>query len=155
MNLKSLLAALVVLTASTLVIAGDPPEKLKGDIAKLQGKWTAKFGPGEGIEVEIAFKDKTATFSIKAPDEQAFEVKGEVKLDEEAKPHKTIDWVKFNGPDGNPFPDNLGIYAFDGDDKVKLCSGGHGNARPAEFKTGEGPGTTLIMTRKVEPEPKK
>ena len=155
MTLKPLLAACVFLAASSLVFAGDPPVKLKGDLAKLQGKWNMKFGPDGGFEMDILFKEKSVTFSGKGPDGQAFEIKGEIKLDEEAKPHKTIDYVNFKGPDGNDFPDNLGIYAFDGDDKVKLCSGGPGQDRPTEFKTGEGPGTTITMTRKVEPEPKK
>ena len=157
MTLKPFLAASVFLAASSLVFAGDPPAKLKGDIAKLQGKWTAKFGPDGSFELTILFKENTVTFSGETPDGQTFEVKGEAKLDEAAKPHKTIDYLNFTGPDGSPMPDILGIYNFDGDDKVKLCSGAPGQDRPTEFKTGEGPGNTITMVRKAktEPEPKK
>ena len=155
MTLKPLLGAILLLSASSLVIAGDPPAKLKGDIAKLQGKWTAKFGPDGAFEIEFLFKEKSITISGVGPDGQTFEIKGEVKLDEVAKPHKTIDYIKFTAPDGNEMPDIFGIYAFDGDDKVKLCSGAPGDERPTEFKTGEGPGTTVTMIRKVEAAPKK
>jgi len=124
----------------------------KGDLAKLQGKWTTKVGSDSGnkitIAITIAIKDHDVTFSGTAPNGKDFELKGEIKLDDQAKPSKTLDWVNFTGPQGNAAPDNLGIYEIEDADTIKVCIGGPGNERPTEFKEGDDGGHPHILILK-------
>lgn len=108
----------------------------EGDLAKLQGRWTATVGPEKDIPVVIEVKEKSVSYQLSTKDGQEFKATGEIKLDESAKPHKTVDWVKFKGSDGNETADNLGIYTINGDE-FAVCNGGPGNPRPTEFKGGE------------------
>ena len=142
--------ALALICASPLM-ADDP--KPKGDLAKFQGKWSTKIGPDGGFDATIDIKDKILTLKLTTPDGQDFELTGEVKLDEAAKPHKTIDWTKFKSPAGDDVPENLGIYKLEDDDTIKVCNGGPGNDRPSEFKTEEG-GAHVITLKRVVDKPK-
>jgi uncharacterized protein (TIGR03067 family) len=131
----------------------ENPAAPKGDLAKLQGTWTGKIGPGpeKNIPLTMTVKDKKVSFTFTTPDGEERELKGEFLLDESAKPHKSIDWVKFARPDGEAAPTNFGIYAFEGNDTLKVCNGGPGNERPTEFKAGEGgPPNLFVLTRKPE-----
>lgn len=122
--------------------AADAP---KGDLAKFQGKWSAMVGPDKNIPLVVVFKGNTASLKLTVDgEERAFE--GEIKLDENAKPHKTIDWVKFKRPNGEDAPENLGIYAFDGKD-LKICNGGPGNERPTEFKAGDDHPRLIVLKK--------
>ncbi len=127
--------------------ATTPSDAPKGDLAKFQGKWTTKFGRDREISLAIEIKNEKVTLSGTAPNGQEFEMKGEVKVNDQAKPHKTLDWVKFTGPEGNDVPDNLAIYELQDADTIKVCGGGPGNERPTEFKDGEG-GTPHVLTLK-------
>lgn len=118
----------------------------KGDLAKLQGKWSAMVGPEKNIPLVVVFKGNSASFKLTVQGEER-EFAGEIKLDESAKPHKTIDWVKFKRPNGEDAPENLGIYEFDGKD-LKICNGGPGNERPTEFKPGDDDHPRLIILKK-------
>jgi len=121
---------------------------LKGDLAKIQGTWTAKVGPQDDIPITLVFKENTVSLVITFNGEDRT-MKGEIKLDEAAKPNKTIDWVNFKGLEGEEVPVNLGIYKFDGD-KFTVCSGGPGNPRPTEFKAGDqGPPTLTTFLKKA------
>jgi uncharacterized protein (TIGR03067 family) len=62
---------------------------------------------------------------------QEYEITGEIKLDEDAKPYKTIDWVEFVRPNGQEALDNLGLYEYNGE-TLRICNGGPGNERPTE-----------------------
>lgn len=132
--------------------AADEPKKdepaPKGDLADLQGAWTGTVGPNKEIPITLTVKNKAVTFAITAPDGTEHELKGEVVIDDQAKPHKTVDWVKFNRPDGEGAPANLGIYTLKGD-TFTVCNGGPGNERPTEFKAGEGgPPNLIVLTKK-------
>jgi uncharacterized protein (TIGR03067 family) len=127
---------------------------LKGDLAKFQGKWTGKAGPEKNYAVTVVFTGKTCTAKVTTPDGQEFEVKGELALNEAAKPHKTIDWKNFKGPNGDDFQDNPGLYTFKDDNTLEICNGGPGKERPTEFKVGDGEDPQLF-TLKREPAAKK
>ena len=144
--IPALLVSLVSINADTL--ADD--SALKGDLAKLQGKWTAKGGPDMDIPIIITIKGNAVSCKVTLKDGTEVASNGEIKLDESAKPHKTIDWRKFTRPDGQEAPENLGIYSFEGDD-FKICNGGPGNERPTEFKAGEGNGPPRVIILKREP----
>ena len=75
-------------------------------------------------------------------------MKGEAVIDEAAKPHKAITFKGFTRRDGTAAGENQGIYAFDGDDTVKVCTGGPGNPRPTEFKAGDGGPPQLIELKR-------
>src|SRR4051794_11956613 len=106
--------------------ADDPA--VTGDLAKLQGEWTAKFGP-QNIVVVLTIKGSSALLAFSVPDGPQVTSKGEIKIDENAKPHKTLDWVNFTTQAGDKAPTNLGIYQLAGD-AITICNGGPGNARP-------------------------
>src|SRR5262249_23659372 len=132
----------------TRVAKADEPEAVKGDLAKLQGDWTAKVGPNKDIPMTMAVKGRAVTLQFTTPNGDERTMKGEIAVDEQTKPHKTIDWVKFNRPDGWEAPANLSIYTLEGD-TFTVCYGGPGNERPTEFKAGEGgPPVLVAFTRK-------
>jgi len=116
----------------------------KGDLGKFQGNWTTEIGPEKNIKLKVAFADTKVTVSGTSPQGDAFELRGEIKLDENAKPHKTLDWLNFTTSSGENAPSNLAIYMLKGD-TLTVCSGGPGNERPTEFKAGEGGRPSLIV----------
>jgi uncharacterized protein (TIGR03067 family) len=119
----------------------------KGDLGKLQGKWTGMSGPEKNVAIVLVLKGKNVTIKTTLPDGgQPVEHKGEIQIDEKTTP-KQWDWTKFTRPDGTEEPDRLAIYELDGD-TLKLCVGGPGNARPSEFQQGEnGPPNLVTLTR--------
>ena len=123
-------------------VRADEPN-LKGDLGKLQGQWTATFGP-QKIVVVVTIKGTAATLTFTLPDGQSRESKGEIKVDENARPNKTLDWVNFTTRSGEPAPPSLAIYKLDGG-TLTICSGGPGNERPTEFKAGENNRPRLLV----------
>ena len=149
-----MLAALIsaALLASSPILADDKP--LEGDLAKMQGKWTGKAGPEKNFEIKIEIKGKAVTVFFTPPDGDEIQIKGELKVDEKAKPHKTMDWTKFKNPvNGDEMPDNFALYEIK-DDEFKVCSGGPGNDRPAKFEDGDDGMPSLIVFKKVKEEKK-
>lgn len=122
------------------------PEAPKGDLAKFQGKWKASVNNGQ-VQIRLTIKGD-AIDAKWSQDGNEVELKGKFKLNESATP-KTIDFVEFKRPDGEDMPDNPGIYVIDGE-SITVCAGGGGNARPAEFKAGEGGQPTLFTLEKVK-----
>jgi uncharacterized protein (TIGR03067 family) len=141
------IASLTLLLASTmnasLLLADEP----KGDLAKIQGTWTAPAGPNDEVIISMTVKDSIYTVTYDRGDGTNVELKGEIKLDEKTTP-KTLDFVKTQRNDGDDSRDNLGIYTFDGE-TLKVCVGMPGNERPKEFTKGEdGAPMLLIFTKK-------
>ena len=144
-----LFAALTAATpiAATIVGACADEPALTGDLAKLQGQWTAAYGPKK-IPMVVTIKGTGVSLTVTRPDGQEREWKGEIKIDENARPHKTIDWIKFTKPNGEPARDDLGIYKLEAD-SITICNGGPGNERPTEFRAGEGgPPQLFVLNRK-------
>jgi uncharacterized protein (TIGR03067 family) len=123
-----------------------PVGDLTGDLAKLQGRWSGKAGREQTTSVTVTIQGTSASFSISGPRGQR-QSKGEIKLDENAKPHKTLDWLNFTTSSGESAPSNLAIYTLKGD-TLTVCSGGPGNERPTEFKAGERGRPSLIVLTK-------
>ncbi|WP_422927444.1 TIGR03067 domain-containing protein [Singulisphaera sp. PoT] len=124
---------------------------IKGDHFKLQGKWTAMAGPDKAVPIFIAVKDNAITFKGTTPNGEEFEFSGEFKIDDQAKPHKTIDWVNFKAPNGDAIPDNLAIYEVVDNDTFKVCNGGPGAKRPTEFKDGEDAHAQVLTLKRDKP----
>ena len=123
-RIRALGALVVVLAVGLLVHAED--EKASPDLKKLQGAWTtASQG---GADVVYTFKDDKLT--VKAPTR---EYKMTVKLDDTAKPNKTIDLHIDDGPEDAKGKTSKGIYKFDGDDKFVFCFTPEGE-RPTKFE---------------------
>ena len=144
--MKSL--ALIPLALSAVVALGLAPredKKLDGDIAKLQGKWTAKVGPENNIPLVVEIKEKKLSILVSLPDQGDIMIEGQIALNEKTSP-KEVDWLKFTGPNGDDIPDNKGIYEINGDE-WKVCNGGPGNDRPKEFKEAGEQQRVVIFTR--------
>jgi uncharacterized protein (TIGR03067 family) len=140
-----MLVLVLSLAATAAVALADEPA-LKGDLARFQGTWSTKGGPKKDIPIALTFKGTETTLVITTRNGMQYRSKGEIKVDEAARP-RTIDFIKFTRPNGEPAPENLGIYEFE-DDALRLCTGGPGNARPAEFKAGEkGPPNLIVLRR--------
>jgi len=138
-----------ILSLGLLVARAPAADEPKGDLAKIQGSWTAKIGPDKDIPITVTIKGNAVDLVGTTPNGDDFKLKGEIKLDEKASP-KTLDWAKFTGPQGNEIPENLGIYKLDGDNWT-VCSGGPGNERPAKFEAGEGGPPSLTTWTRVKP----
>jgi uncharacterized protein (TIGR03067 family) len=124
---RVVVALVFVLIASSGARAEDAKDaKASADLKKLQGQWTT---PSQGTgDVVYTFKDDKLT--VKAPTR---EYKMTVKLDDAAKPSKTIDFHIDEGPDDAKGSTSKGIYKFDGDDKFVFCFMPEGE-RPTKFE---------------------
>jgi uncharacterized protein (TIGR03067 family) len=147
----TLLTAAALGLALLVPVAAPADDKPTGDLAKLQGKWTAQIAhEDQKIDIVIVIEGKNCTGKANIPGSGEFEVKGQIAVTDSAKPHKTIDWTGFKGPSGEDVPDNHGIYVFEDDKTLKVCNGGPGKDRPTEFKAGEGEGGPQLFTLKRE-----
>lgn len=112
---RALVAVVVALSVCTVAAGQDKKDsKSSGDLKKLQGVWTTPSQSGEAVV--YTFKEDKLT--VKAPTRT---YKMTVKLDESAKPNKTIDLKIDDGPDDAKGQTSKGIYKFDGDDKFVFC----------------------------------
>jgi uncharacterized protein (TIGR03067 family) len=126
---RAVIASSIVLVSLFAVAARSDEPKLEGDLKTLQGEWTSKDEQGNVSGTWVFKGDK---LSLKA--EPGREYKITVKLDEKAKPDKTIELdVAEDSPNSKGFK-GPGIYKFDGEKKVTICFGADGN-RPTEYKT--------------------
>ena len=117
------LAALLTIGAG--LRAAD--DKAEGDLKKLEGTWTTPAS--DGGKVTYTFKgDK---LKVVAPS-RTYEIT--VKIDPEAKPHKTIDFKIDEAPDDAKGKTSRGIYKFDGDDKLIWCFRPEGDERPTAYE---------------------
>lgn len=130
--------------------SAEAPAAPKGDLAKFQGKWTTKIGPDKDFVLKLTIQGNGVTLSGTTREGEDFSLKGEMKLDETAKPKKSLDWVHFQGPEGRDLPDNLALYEIKDADTIEVCSGGPGNDRPTEFKEGEGGPPHIIVLKRAK-----
>ena len=121
---RTLGALVVVMSVGVLARADDA--KGAEDLKKLQGAWTVASQAGG--DVTYTFKDDKVT--IKAPTRQYTMT---VKLDDTAKPNKTIDLHVDEGPEDAKGKTSKGIYKWDGDDKFVFCFTPEGE-RPTKFE---------------------
>ena len=145
--MRTFLACLVVIASGSQILADDP----KGDLAKVQGKWTAMVGPEDNIPLSLEIKDKTVNVVVKLEGEE-LKLKGEFAIDDTKIP-KEWTWLKFKGSDGNEMGENRAIYKLDGDE-LTICNGGPGKARPTDFKAGAEPTATLLVLKRKKDEKK-
>lgn len=107
-----------------------------GDLAKFQGRWVTHAGERGKLVVTVAFEGTQATVDVVTPQGLKVRVKGEVRIDDSVSPHR-LDWVNFNGADSIDLTEIPAIYEWKGD-ALRVCNGGPNNARPTEFKRGDG-----------------
>ncbi len=140
--------SLFVATAFGLATAPSSADEPKGDLARLQGSWAAKVGPNKDLSATAAIKGNAVEITVVRPEGEDIKLKGEIKVDDAAGP-KTLDWVKFIGPQGNELPENHAIYKLEGDSWT-VCAGGPGNDRPSKFEAGEGGPPNLTTWTRVK-----
>ena len=100
-------------------------DKIEGDLKKLQGKWITPAG--DGGKVSYTFKGNK--MKVVAPS-RTYEMT--VKIDDKAKPDKTIDFKIDEAPDDAKGKTSLGIYKFDGE-KLIWCFRPEGD-RPTKYE---------------------
>jgi uncharacterized protein (TIGR03067 family) len=146
--MKSLLSALwLTATVAATATAGPSPE---GDLARLQGLWTARAGPRRDIQVVLEVEGHRARVRITPPHGPTLQVRGELTIDETTAP-RALTWTKFVGLDGVKLPDIPAIYEVQGD-AFRVCNGGPHGDRPAEFKAGDGVLADLLVFERPKPE---
>ncbi|MBX6315430.1 MAG: TIGR03067 domain-containing protein [Isosphaeraceae bacterium] len=138
---------LAALTAAALGAgpAGKVPE---GDLARLQGQWTASAGPKKDIPVVLTIEGASVTVQVTTPQGLKVRAAGEIRLDETTRP-RALDWVHFTALDGQDMPEILGIYELDGD-TLRVCNGGPNNNRPTEFKPGDGALADVLVFKRLK-----
>ncbi len=147
--MRILLSTTLIVLATGAALGDDKPT---GDLGLMQGKWKTMVGPEKDIPVVLEIKGKSARATFTNREGRQMELKGQIVLAEMASP-KTLDWVHFTGPNGEQTEPNLAIYKMDGD-VLTICNGGPGNARPIEFKAGEGSPPNLLVFKRIKEESK-
>ncbi len=117
-------------------IASADDKPIKGDLARLQGTWTARLDP---FESTMIIRGHTFWFDNVAADGSRIGLIGTIEVNERARPHKTMDKLhitRYSGAGGGPEgPDPvLGIYEFLDEDTIRINNGFR--ARPAGFDEG-------------------
>ena len=102
-------------------VAGEATSSA-GDLARLQGKWTAKAGPRREIQVVMDIKGREVSVAHQHAPGTGLQGQGELKLDETTTP-RSLDWKKFSGPDQQPFPAVAAVYKLEGE-TFTVCNGG-------------------------------
>ncbi len=115
--------ALAALIGTAAVRGAD--DKIDGDLKKIQGKWSVPSSQGgkvtytiEGDKLKVVAPTRSYAMTL--------------KLDESAKPEKTIDFQIDEGPDDSKGKTSKGIYKFE-DDKFVFCFAPEGD-RPAKYE---------------------
>jgi uncharacterized protein (TIGR03067 family) len=146
------IALLVVLTASSY--AGDAPDAVAKDLAKLQGEWAMVSGVADGMPMPEALLP-TAKRTCKG-DEVTVVVAGQVIMRAKVTidPSKTpaaIDYDVLEGPTKGK--KHLGVYAFEGG-QFKSCFAAPDGERPGDFTSKEGDRRTASVWKRAEAPPK-
>jgi uncharacterized protein (TIGR03067 family) len=122
----------LVLVTILLIAADDP---VRRELDKYQGTWILVSEEFEGKPVPAA-KRPDLSYTVRG-DQLLYKVRGEersatVKLDPTQEP-KIYDLERDDGS-----RTLKGIYTWDGDDTIKICSADDAGDRPATFKAGPG-----------------
>jgi uncharacterized protein (TIGR03067 family) len=145
-----MLAIFMATTLLPLASAADRRKAPAGDLGRLQGRWCAKAGPRRDIDVTLEVDGRQVRIGITTADGLSFQVSGELRVDERATP-RALDWIHFRDSDSQELPDVLAIYEFAGE-RLRVCNGGPNNARPSEFKAGDGVLADLLTFERAKPE---
>jgi uncharacterized protein (TIGR03067 family) len=150
MNTKVHILTLILSSlGACAALPGAETTSADNDLARLQGRWTARAGARREVRVVLEIKGSKATATIKTPHGARLLLTGEVKLDESTSPRR-VDWSKFTGADQQDFPPLLGIYTLKGD-RFTVCNGGLNRARPSEFKPGDGILAEVVVFEREQP----
>ncbi len=129
----------------------DGKNKVKEDLAKLQGTWSFETLEVEGEKVPDALRvgaklDIKEDRFVTTPSPSGSAYKGILRLDTTKNP-KTIDMEFTEGPEKGKT--SLGIYELDGD-MWKICLGRAGRNRPKEFVSKPGSGHALETLKRTK-----
>lgn len=124
-HLGMIVVGICTVGSSAAAPLDDPkPDDLKGDLKAVQGRWVSKDESGEST-----WTFKGGKLLLETPSRK-YEIV--IKLDDEAKPLKTIDFdVEKDSPNAAGIKAK-GIYKLEGD-KLTICFGGPEGDRPTEF----------------------
>jgi uncharacterized protein (TIGR03067 family) len=134
--MKALFFAVLIAAAVAAAPAPAADNIPRGDLARLQGRWTTRAGPKQEILVGLEIEGHQVKVNITLPRGMKLLVHGELRIDDRVTP-RALDWTKFTGLDSQELPEIRAIYELEGD-TFKVCNGGPDNERPTQFKAGDG-----------------
>jgi uncharacterized protein (TIGR03067 family) len=132
----ALTASLPAISFNVTAPAAEPERAVAGDLARIQGCWTAKAGARRELKVMLQIEGRTVQVRIATPRGSTIRAQGELRLDELTTP-RSLDWLNFRVAGQESFPDIPAIYALRGE-TLTICNGGPSGIRPSEFKAGDG-----------------
>jgi RNA polymerase sigma factor (sigma-70 family) len=126
--------------------ADDKP--IEGDLARLQGTWTARLGQ---FQSTMTIRGHTSWFDNVAADGSRIGLISTIDVNDRARPHKTIDATRITryGPGGRGPDSVLGIYEFLDEDTIRINNGFLGK-RPDGFDEGRNGSTSGAFILKRE-----
>jgi uncharacterized protein (TIGR03067 family) len=111
------------LSAGAARAFGD--DKAEKEVLKpFQGTWASE---GDGIDSKWTFEGDKVKATVNGQDYAC-----KVKVDSDAKPFSTIDFMIEDGPEDSKGKTSKSIYKFDGE-KLTICVSMPGKDRPKEF----------------------
>jgi uncharacterized protein (TIGR03067 family) len=141
-----LLSALALLGTATA-------EEWTGDLAALQGQWTARLGPNRDVPLTWTIRGRKVTVQTWS-NGQDVTTTFDIRLDEKARPRhmdQTNIRVDFGRDVGKAdAPSCLAIYQVKGD-KLTVCIGLPSTDRPSWFASGDE--SDLVELRRARPAP--
>lgn len=120
-------SAIVSLSFVSRGFADDKAEPA-GDLKAMQGSWD--YTTGDGGKGTWVFENDKLTLTLPS---RKYVMK--IKLDENAKPNKAVDFSIEEGPDESAGKKTLGIYKIDGDSLTICIGGAEETERPDKFET--------------------
>ena len=141
-----------VLTLAVAVVASPAVAEeiaVKGDLARMQGRWVTRAGERRELVVALEITGCRASVEITTPQGLKVQARGEVRVNETVVPH-TLDWVGFSSADVIDLPDIPAIYKLD-ERGMTVCNGGPNNPRPARFQAGAGVLADLHVFERPKP----
>jgi uncharacterized protein (TIGR03067 family) len=140
--MRASLSAMILLLGVSNAVAGET-SAAPGDLGRIQGSWTAQAGSRREIRVEMNINGREVKVAISTPQGLNIQAEGELKLDESTSP-RSLDWVRFSGPDQQRYPAMPAVYKLEGE-TFTVCNGGFLGPRPKDFKPGEGALSDVVV----------